>query len=408
VTKSKDNKRRKAELLGMPVGTAERQLRKAVIHELAKQCGRNICRWCRLEIEEPNELAITHVEDWEESPDLYFDLGNVALSHASCAADRGGRRQGEMSEMKIEVSVEDAQNNRLPGTRHNGELYVAGNQGKPYQVRVRNRTGKRILVVTTVDGRNVQTGEPGSYEGGGHVLEPHQSWVYKGWRTSDDAIAAFRFGSKRDSYSSQLGSGENVGVIGVAVFEEKMPDPKIITVRETRYVPLPYIVERPAPWYPPTWTAPRDWIVVESHNPQTSQVTWTSGDALAHTSGGTTLTVSSAGLSSSSSSTFSTSVQVEPSSARGNQRGSGKSPARQELGTEFGEQLHSSVQHTSFNRATEEPCEVHAIRYDSADALRRQGIRVDRPSQRHQQGPSPFPENQDGYCKPPPRHAHKR
>ena len=404
MTKSKDHKRRKAELLGMPVGTAERQLRKAIIHELARQCGRNICRWCRLEIEEPDELAITHVEDWEESPDLYFDLGNVALSHASCAADRGGRRQGEVSEMKIEVSVEDAQNNRLPGARHEGDLYVAGNQGKPYQVRVRNRTGKRVLVVTTVDGRNVQTGDPGDYEGAGHVLEPHQSWVYKGWRTSDDKVAAFKFGSKNDSYSSQLGSKENVGVIGVAVFEEKEPDPKIITVTETRFVPLPYIVERPAPWWPNT------------------HITWTSdtfrlGDALRQ--GNTTgsgidmvncsTTVSSAELSASS--TVIGSVSIEPvsrgrSSTKGKRKRKGQ--VRQELGTEFGEQLSSSVQRTSFNRATDEPCEVHAIRYDSVDALRRRGIRVDRPSQRPQQRPSPFPESQDGYCKPPPRHAHKR
>jgi len=395
VTKSKDNKRRKAELLGMPVGTAERQLRKTVIHELARQLGKNMCRWCGLEISDPDELALIHVEDWEESPVRYFDLGNVALSHASCAAARGGRRQGEVSEMRIEVSVEDAQGNRLPGARHEGELYVSGNRDGKYQVRLKNRTGKRVLVVTTVDGRNVQTGEPGDHHGGGHVLEPYQSWVHKGWRTSDDQVAAFRLGSKGDAYSSQLGSKENVGVIGVAVFEEKEPQPSIFTIKETRYVP--YVVERPAPWWP---------------NPH---ITWTSNTV--HMKPG----VGPVGIFGTTSSTYdssqidtvlcsntvsSSSAELSSSPrARGNDGSKTrrkKGQVRQELGTEFGEQLSSSVRHTNFVRSTDEPCEIHAIRYDSAEALRRRGINVDRPSRRQEGTPSPFPQN-EGYCQPPPR-----
>ena len=400
MTKSKDNKRRKAALLGMPVGTAERKLRKAIIHELARQCGRNFCRWCRLEISDPEDLAITHVEDWEEFPDQYFDLGNVALSHASCAADRGGRRQGEMSEMKIEVNVEDAHGNRLPGARHENELYVAGKKNGQYQVRVRNRTGKRVLVVTTVDGRNVQTGEPGDYSGDGHVLEPHQSWVYKGWRTSDDEVAAFQFGSKGESYSSQMGSKENVGVIGVAVFEELEPEKPVVTI--TQFVP--YVIERPAvhPW------RATPWITYTTHHSGIAPMSPTSDSYM----------VNSVNCSVSSTRTMGSSLTIEPASSPVSRRPASNSRSRsrkrkgpvskQELGTEFGESLHSSVQHTSFERATDDPCEVHAIRYDSAEQLRRRGIQVDRPSQRPQSQPSPFPESQDGYCSPPPRRrAHK-
>ena len=412
VTKSKDSKRRKAEILGMPVGTAERKLRKALIHELARQAGKNFCRWCRLEIEEPDELAIIHVEDWEESPDRYFDLGNVALSHASCAADRGGRRQGE-SEMKIEVSVEDAHGNKLPGVRHEGDLYIGGKKGKQYQVKVTNRTGRRLLVATTVDGRNVQTGDPGDYDGAGHVLEPHQGWTYKGWRTSDDEVAAFRFGSKGESYSSQMGSKENVGVIGVAVFEELEPEKPIITI-----MPCTYIVERPAPrsWETTPWiTYTTGGFLNSGFNSRTVDLSSVAGSSV------------SVNCSSDSSPIMGSSVTFEPASSPVSKRPASKRPAskrsrsrrgnskkmeqRQELGTEFGETLRSGVQHTSFDRATDEPVEVHAIRYDSIAALRQQGIHVDRPSQRTPQRPSPFPESQDGYCQPPPgprRHASKR
>lgn len=415
MTKSKDSKRRKTALLGMPVGTAERKLRKAIIHELARQCGRNVCRWCSLEISDPEDVAVIHVEDWEEFPDRYFDLGNVALSHVSCAAARGGRRQGDESEMRIEVSVEDAHGNRLPGARHEGDLYVAGRKGKRYQVRVRNRTGKNLLLVTTVDGRNVQTSEPGDYDGPGHVLGPYQTWVFKGWRTSNSEVAAFEFGSKGDAYSSQLGSSENVGVIGVAVFEEKEPDPKIVTIRETQFVPLPYIVERPAPrpwggtpWV--TWTSSTGGFSSPGINASSLDLNLGQGIT------SDTVQVNSVNCSMDSSPTMSSSLTVEPASSTVSKRPAskrsrsrrGSKQLRQELGTEFGEQLSSSVVQTKFERATEDPCEVHAVRYDSAQALRRQGIRVDRPSQRPEKRPSPFPESQDGYCKPPPgRHARK-
>lgn len=382
MTKSKDNKRRKAALLGMPVGTAERKLRKAIIHELASQCGRNVCRWCGLEISDPDELAVTHIEDWEESPALYFDLGNVALSHASCAAARGGRRQGKKSEMKVEVSVEDANGNRLPGARHEGDLYVAAERDQRYQVRVRNRTGRRVLVVVTVDGRNVNTGEPGDHGGPGHVLEPRQSWVFTGWRTSDDEVAAFRVGARDDAYSSQMGSGENVGVVGVAVFEERRPAPKIVTVKK-EYVPVPYW---PVPYWPayPTWPPRPPWTIPSSPY----DVTWCTLSGNTMDSGQVTNSVvtSSSTVSTHASSTLSSSgVRAEPAS--------------QELGTEFGEQLASSVVTASFVRDTDEPVEVHVIRYDSRESLRRRGIDV-RP--RSGRAPDPFPRNR-GYCAPPPR-----
>ncbi|KPL02548.1 MAG: hypothetical protein AMK75_02630 [Planctomycetes bacterium SM23_65] len=72
---------------------------------------------------------------------------------------------------KIEVRIEDPNGTPLAGVRHEGDLYIAGKRNSRYQIRVRNKTGKRILIVTTVDGRNVQTGNPGGDEDSGHVLE---------------------------------------------------------------------------------------------------------------------------------------------------------------------------------------------------------------------------------------------
>jgi len=379
----------------MPMGTAEKHLRKAVIHELASQLGKNQCCRCGLEIEDPEDLAIVHVQDWEEDADLFWALTNVAFSHTRCEAARSGKRQREKKQMsKIEVRVEDPNGKSLPGTKHKGQLYVAGKKGARYQIRVRNKTNKNVLAVLTVDGRNVITGEPGDHHDNGHVLGPKQSWTFKGWRTSDDSVAAFEFGKKSNAYSSQMGSPENVGVIGVAVFEEFEPDPIIKTVKE--YVPWPYPVTNPfvLPWPRNPWDIPNPiWygtpeITCDSYGvaPASNTVGFSDGG------GGGTFTSSSVSINNAVNKLSSSELQVEAAS----------NPVKQQrLGTEWGEQLDSVVRSVEFKRATDDPCEVFVIRYDSLGALRERGIMV-RPSERRQEAPQAFPKNQ-GYCQPPPR-----
>lgn len=373
------------------MGTAEKHLRKSIIHELAKQLGKNTCCRCGLEILSSDDLAVVHVQEWEDDPDLYWALTNVAFSHASCEAARSGKRQREKKQMsKVEVRVLDPRGKALPGTRHEGQLYVAGKKGSQYQIRVRNKGSKNVMVVVTVDGRNIITGEPGDYHGSGHVIGPKSSWTFKGWRTSDDEVAAFEFGKKKDAYSTEMGSPENVGVIGVAVFEELEPDPVIKTVKE--YVPMPY------PVYPqPTYPYPRRdiwWTTIGTGVEPNGNVLFggvQAGGSEVFAARGVTYstcsnTVTSSGLS----------VKLDSHIAQEGQK-------QQRLGTGWGEQLSSPVRSVSFQKATEEPCEVHTIRYDSLGALRERGIMV-RPSEKRQEVPQAFPES-PRYCPPPKRKA---
>jgi hypothetical protein len=392
----------------MPMGTAEKHLRKDIIHELASQLGKDLCCRCNLKIESPDDLAIVHVQDWEENSDLFWDLTNIAFSHAACEADRSGKRQREKKPMsKVDVRVEDPNGNPLAGTRHEGNLYVAGKKNSRYHIRVRNKTNRRVLVVTTVDGRSVHTGEPGGDEDSGHVLGPRESWVFKGWRTSDNEVAAFRFSKKGNSYSSQLGSAENVGVIGVAVFEEEEPEPIVRTVREFIPYPVPTVpfIQPVQPWQPN--------IFYTTENTGGS-VTFTSTSDVNISEGIASVNCSTSmggGRIGSSASQFSITSDSAPvaKQARGRKRSRKQGHVdvnKQDLGTEFGEQVHSSVVSVEFERATDAPCEVWTIYYDSLHALKQKGIMVGRPSQKPQSPPQAFPEQpgwEDGYCKPPPR-----
>lgn len=372
----------------MPYSTAERQLRKSIIHELAKQLGKNKCSRCGAEIKSPEDLAIIHLRDWQDDPAGFWDLTNIAFSHVGCQAAEDGKRQEENRKMKrVEVKLEDEQGRLLPGVNHHGKIYVAATEGERYGIRVKNTTPRSLLVVVTVDGRNVIDGEPGSVDGAGHVLQPFSEFVFKGWRQTSEAVAAFRFGVKDDSYSSQMGSPENVGVIGVAVFEEKKLEVPQITIKEKEYIPVPYVPFIPYPVYPRRRWDQWDpwWIMQQSQSLQ---------DSFTHQY---IPTLYSTTISGSVEATLSCSVDASVSSDVSN--------LSQHIGTGYGETLASLVSKTSFTRAAEYPDEVVEIRYDSLESLRNQGIMTDPPSRRPR-APSAFPAGPKvtpGYAPAPPR-----
>jgi hypothetical protein len=109
--------------------------------------------------------------------------------------------------------------------RHRGRLYVAGTPGNRYAVSLRNRSDGRVLTVISVDGVNAVSGETANASQSGYVLAPGQSAEIAGWRKSMEEVAAFYFTRIGDSYAARTERPQNVGVIGVAVFNEYVPPP---------------------------------------------------------------------------------------------------------------------------------------------------------------------------------------
>jgi hypothetical protein len=134
------------------------------------------------------------------------------------------------------VEVFDRRDNTLlPVYLAGGERWIVGTPGHEYTIRIRNHTGQRILAVPTVDGVNAITGETASPEQSGYVLEPYGFVEIAGWRKSLSNTAAFYFTSVADSYAGRTGRPRDVGVIGVAVFRERVP---------VAYAPQPKIAQR--------------------------------------------------------------------------------------------------------------------------------------------------------------------
>jgi hypothetical protein len=133
-----------------------------------------------------------------------------------------------------DVQIYDRASGRtLPIYESGGRWFVAGKPGNEYQVTVRNRAGADLLVVASVDGVNVVTGETAAASQSGYVIERGRTLPIRGWRKSLEKVAAFYFTDLGDSYAARTGRPENVGVIGVALFKRK-PEP-VLELEQRQY-----------------------------------------------------------------------------------------------------------------------------------------------------------------------------
>lgn len=76
---------RKSEALGMPFGTANNRLRKAILFHLLKTYDLDVCFQCGKKIENIEELSIEHKIPWlNGDATLFWDIENIAFSHLKC------------------------------------------------------------------------------------------------------------------------------------------------------------------------------------------------------------------------------------------------------------------------------------------------------------------------------------
>ena len=100
--------------------------------------------------------------------------------------------------------------------------FVGGKKGRNYSLVVRNVSDSRLEVVLSVDGLDVMDGKAASFKKRGYIMAPGEELKVEGFRTSYDAVAAFKFSTVDASYSNlRHGQSRDVGVIGLVVFAEK-------------------------------------------------------------------------------------------------------------------------------------------------------------------------------------------
>jgi hypothetical protein len=271
-----------------------------------------------------------------------------ALALATLSLDAHGL--GRLADVEI---IDRTTGIALETHYYRGEYWVAGTPGGRYSVAIHNRLGQRLLAVTAVDGVNVISGDTAGWQQTGYVFGPYQGYEISGWRKSDREVAAFEFTASPNSYAERTGRPANVGVIGVALFRERPPEP--------------VTMERVAPPSPPASEA--------AGAPRARAEQAPAADA------------------------------TRAMAQAANEASAGRAAAAPapKLGTGHGARETSYVEHTDFSRESDSPNELIRIRYDSRANLVAMGVIRDRPPLPPR--PNAFPESPARYVPDPPGYS---
>jgi hypothetical protein len=244
---------------------------------------------------------------------------------------------GDLAELRV---IDRTTGETLPVYRSRGSWWIAGTPGHRYSIDIENRDGGRLLAITSVDGLNVLTGQTAAFGQTGYVFDRGSRYEITGWRKSDAEVASFEFTALSNAYATRTGRPANVGVLGVALFRERLPPPSDPVA--------PFAEER---------------------------------------------------MKSRGASPYSDMAAQRAAGLASPRAESAAAAAAPSLGTAHGAREYSEVSHTTFERARATPDEVLALRYDSFEHLVELGV-----IPRRLPTPRAFPGSDGyGYVPDPPR-----
>lgn len=287
----------------------------------------------------------------------------VVAATVTMAASMNAGAIGRLADVTV---IDRSTGETLPVHFHKGEYWVAGTPGAKYSVSVANAAGHRVLAVMSVDGVNVLNGQTASVDQSGYVFNGYQRYEVTGWRKSNNEVAAFEFVASPASYAARTGRPANVGVIGVALFSERVYQPPVSVTPPYR--------------------------------------TYRYGAGKAESS-----RESAADSAASAAPASPAPASAAPSGAAANgignemaKRAEARPEMREKLGTGHGAREWSQISHTNFERAQSVPNETIRIRYDSRENLISMGV-IREPHYPGHRPPNPFPESL-GFVPDPPRY----
>lgn len=127
-----------------------------------------------------------------------------------------------MNQKNFEIQVL-VNGNKCKQYFHENRIFIEAKDNSEYELEIKNNTWNSVLLLTSVDGLSVITGKSASDCDPGYVISPQSPLRIKGFRYSNDEVAAFKFTNKNDSYANITGGDEarkNCGIIGFRIWDE--------------------------------------------------------------------------------------------------------------------------------------------------------------------------------------------
>ncbi len=289
---------------------------------------------------------------------------------------------------KLEVSIETTNGRPMRSYSHEGKTFVESYENSVYQIRVKNKTDRRMKAVISVDSLNIVNGKPASNDPAetGYIIGADEEQVFKGFRVDDDNVAAFTFVKREKSYATEKGEGQGNGVIAVRAYEEKETESEkaLKTLkkrikdledrpREKEYIPYrPWYWEddyyrpyRPRPYFGDVWCGG----YVKGST--------TIGDNILGSCGTTTQFMCNASLTSSNAASLSSDgVQMRAMGMASEQKALSVDENPFSMGSGWGEAVRDSVKMVEFEVG--KLIGEISIYYAAIEGLKVLGVNVDR------------------------------
>ncbi len=310
--------------------------------------------------------------------------GTLAVAAIACSAPGSARATAPLTADRGTYAIEVLlDGNQAETFEHRGETFIMGQHGQRYTLRVHNRTGRRVEAVVSVDGLDVVDGKSADVNKRGYLVGAWSSVDIDGWRLSQYEAATFRFGSVSSSYAASKGKARNVGVIGVAVFPERVYPQRPIY----RPTPVPYGYRR------------------DGYAPSHRSYEESDDKGIGSVHGGASQGAPAAAPADSYAAAPQADASAATGRAGGGMRKRSDAQNRPGLGTEFGEAVGSQVHEVEFVRANGSyPALTLGMRYNDRSGLIAMGVDVDGPYYSDvdlRETAEPFPVSARQYARPP-------
>lgn len=190
-------------------------------------------------------VAEAHVADVEVDADVLMLFGHSFATPAALRAKTKGSNPRHGSEKGLHVvqnpllnpdlafglDVLDSKGKPLPWYQSGrsqfvdsrSDLFVPAQEGKAYQIRVRNNHERRVGICLQIDGLNTLYCQRGrGCDGPLWILEPGDTLVVRGWQENASQAAEFVFADAGQSLAAGEQFGEQLGLITAAFYLESV------------------------------------------------------------------------------------------------------------------------------------------------------------------------------------------
>jgi hypothetical protein len=153
---------------------------------------------------------------------FHYNDERGASAMAELRGSSGRKRSGSvaLAEGRVRACLtSDYGRTSLPSVMAGNKVVFIGTPDDDYRIRLENPGSKRLEVIVSVDGMDTRTGQSAGFAQRGYVIEPRSEIVVSGIKVNGK-LRSLKFGSVADSHAAAKSSARNVGVIGVAIFEE--------------------------------------------------------------------------------------------------------------------------------------------------------------------------------------------